>query len=878
MSSKTSAAMSGSRPSGAETTDEGGAALDRLATDHRTGLSEDEAARRLIHVGANELPQATGRGVLRIAAETMREPMFLLLMGATGLYLLLGDLAEGLFLLVGAFASIGLVILQEARSERAMAALRELAQPYARVVRDGAERRVPARELVPGDILLVGEGERLPADGVLVGGEMLSVDESTLTGESAPVSKRPAIAGETAGGGEAPGAELGPWLFAGTLVVRGQGVVQVLRTAATTALGRIGTSLAAIGSEPTPLQKSANRLVGLLGLLALAYCALVAVAYALLRDDWVGGALAGLTAAIALIPEEFPMVLAVFMALGAWRLANHNVLVRRSAVIETLGGATVLCVDKTGTLTENRMAVARLWTRSSDATVQANERLGEAAGALLVLAGLASAARPVDPMDRAIRRLLQERGILPGAMEAEPERSWPLRPELMAVIQVWNEAGGPRQAAAKGAPEAIFRLCRLPADEVERLMGVVHALAEQGLRVLGVAGCRVEGAFPETPEDAPFLFAGLIGFLDPLRAEAPQALREARSAGVAVVMITGDHPTTALAIAAAAGIDTTPGALLGSEVAAMSEADLRAALLRVRVFARIQPEQKLRLVEALKADGHVVAMTGDGVNDAPALEAAHIGVAMGRKGTDVAREAADLVLLDDSFASIVGGVRMGRRIFANLRKALIYITAIHVPIAGLALAPILLGMPPLLFPMHVVLLEMAIDPMCALVFEGEASEADAMRRPPRRADEPLFGPRQLGLALVQGAAVLAGVFALYAWALAAYPEPQARGAAFLTLVLANLVLALADTVSIRGRLLAANRWMFWSVAAGAAAVLTLVLALPPLAGLFKMAAPDGRLLVVAILTALVSGGWLALTLRLYARLRASSEASPQVAG
>lgn len=819
------------------------------------GLSQVEAARLLERDGPNELPAYAGRGIVRITFETMREPMFLLLIGAAALYLVLGDLGEGLFLTSGAFATIGLVVLQEARSEKALAALRDLSQPRARVIRDNVERSVAARELVPGDIVLVGEGERLPADGALVSGEVLSVDESTLTGESAPVSKRPLEPGEIMDADAKPGAESGPSLFSGTLVVRGQAVARVSRTGAQTALGRIGVSLAAIVQEPTPLQKTAGKLVTWLGLLAIGFCAVVAIIYGLLRADWVGGALAGITVAIALIPEEFPMILAVFLALGAWRLATQQVLVRRGAVIEALGGATVLCVDKTGTLTENQMQVARLWTPSADVAVTEETLDAGPAVDLLRIAGLASAVRPVDPMDKAVRDLLGRSADKLDLTAAEPERAWPLRPDLMAVIQVWRQAGEERLAGAKGAPEAIFKLCKLAESEAIRVTGIVSAFAGQGLRVLGVASSRVIGPFPDRPEDAPFTFAGLVGFVDPVRKDVPAAIREARAAGVSVVMITGDHPATALAIARAAGIDTSGGVMLGAEIAALSPEALAERLVGVRIFARIVPEQKLAIVEGLKADGEVVAMTGDGVNDAPALEAAHIGIAMGKNGTDVAREAADLVLMDDSFASIVGGVRLGRRIFVNLRKALIYVTAIHVPIAGLALIPIVLGLPQLLFPMHVVFLELIIDPVCAMVFEAEPGAPNAMRFPPRQREESLFGPAQLGLALLQGLGVLIGVLGVYVWALGRYPETEARGAAFLALVMGNLVLALADASSTGGRLFAPHRKIYWMISAAAGGVLTLVLTVPPLAAVFKVTPPHPPLLGLALLVAVLGGGW-----------------------
>lgn len=824
--------------------------------DPLVGLSTSEARQRLATLGYNDLPREPGRGLLRICLETMREPMFFLLLGAASLYLILGDLIEGLFLAAGAMASIGLVVLQEARSERALATLRELSQPFTRVMRDGVPVRVPARELVAGDVLLIGEGERLPADARLVGGEVLTVDESALTGESAPATKVPAKPEDPGAANPVLGAEESPYLFAGTLVVRGQGVAIVIRTGSHSALGQIGASLAAIDQQRTPLQVAAGRLVARLGALAIGFCALVAVGYGVVRDDWVGGVLAGITVAISLIPEEFPMVLAVFLALGAWRLAMHKVLTRRSAVIETLGGASALCVDKTGTLTENRMQVAALFSNSDHVEISGadvNECRDGPAGELIRLAALASAVHPVDPMDRAIRSLNGAASVS-DAFAGEPEVTWPLRPELMAVVQIWRTDGDVRIAAAKGAPEAIWKLCRLPADETAQMQRLVERYAERGLRVLGVASACMQTRFVDDPSTTTFTFAGLLGFIDPVRSDVPPALAEARAAGIMVIMITGDHPATALAIAKSAGLETSAGVLIGSEIANLAISELSARLRNVRVCARIAPNQKLRIVEALKADGQVVAMTGDGVNDAPALQAAHIGIAMGKKGTDVAREAADLVLLDDSFASIIGGIRLGRRIFSNLRRALTYITAIHVPIAGLALCPILLGLPPLLFPMHVVLMELAIDPTCAIVFEAEPGDAQAMRRPPRKPGEALFGSRQIGLALLQGLVIFISVLGLYAWALRIYPEPDARGAAFTALVLANLVLALVDSAGAAG-IFASKRKMYWLTSSAVVSLLFVILWFPTAAKVWQVARPDASLLLISILVAFVSGSW-----------------------
>jgi Ca2+-transporting ATPase len=813
------------------------AVVETPAPDATQGLDGRTALNRLAEVGPNEIEKPRSRTVGIILRETMREPMFLLLLAGSAIYLMVGDLGEGVFLLCAAGLTIGLVVVQEARSENALKALRALAQPYARVIREGVTRHIPAREIVPGDLMLLAEGERIPADGELVGGDVLSIDESLLTGESAPVDRRPAL---SQGDSEAK-------VFAGTMVVRGSARSLVLQTGSRTRFGAIGASLARTTEELTPLQKTARRLVGYLAVAALVFCVVVFIAYGILRQDWLQGGLTALTVAISLLPEEFPMVLAVFLALGAWRLARHNVLVRRSAAIEALGGATILCVDKTGTLTRNQMKLVRGWHAGSYLELQSPLPKHSAAQSLLKAAAMASAVRPIDPMDRAIAELS-------GPVVDEPVRTWPLRPGRLAVIQLWRCDGG-ETAAAKGAPETIFGMCKLESAEIAELRRAIETMAQAGLRVLGVASAQFDRSFPDDPSDAVFKFEGLIGFMDPLRDDAADALKEAGAASISVAMITGDHPATALAIAHEAGIDSLNGVLIGEELDRLDDAALRQRVARVRIFARISPEQKLRLVEALKANGEIVVMTGDGVNDGPALQAAHIGIAMGRRGSDVAREAADIVLLDDSFASIVGGVRLGRRIFANLRKALIFITAVHVPLAGLALIPILLGWPPLFMPMHVVLLELVIDPACSLVFEAEASEADAMKRPPRKAQEALFGAGQASLAVLQGVIVLAVVTVFFGWALSIAPEREARGAAFASLVVANLFLALANSAGGRFGVFYRSHAAFWIISVVTCLVLAACLHVPALAAVLHISAPDWSVLGPGLAIAAAAGGW-----------------------
>jgi Ca2+-transporting ATPase len=605
------------------------------------------------------------------------------------------------------------------------------------------------------------------------------------------------------------------------------------------------------------LQRSTGRLVSRFGVFSLIACALVILAHGLLRRDWAGGALSGITLGISLVPEEFPMVLAIFLSLGAWRLAQHKVLVRRSAVIETLGAASLLCVDKTGTLTENRMSVTVLWREGHVWSARDGGSLEAGFGRLLQVAALGSAVRPVDPMDRAVREAAQAQGA--SIDGPEPLRTYPLRPERLAFIQVWPEAEGGVLLAAKGAPEAIFRLCRLEEEASIRLHTEVAELAAKGLRVLGAASARRPVDDNEDPDAVRFTFEGLIAFHDPVRADVPAALSEAGRAGIKVAMITGDYPATALEIARSAGIDTEGGVLTGDEIARLDSAALRERAARVRVFARITPEQKLTLVQAFKANGEVVAMTGDGVNDAPALETAHIGIAMGRHGTDVAREAADIVLLDDRFASIVAGVRLGRRIFANLRKALTYIMAVHVPIAGLALLPILLGLPPILFPAHVVVLELVIDPVCSIVFEGGPSERSAMERPPRRRNETPFGVRQVAFGLLEGLLVLTLAFAFYAQALrVGLDAPQARAASFVMLVAANLALAISSSVERGVKALDRRHTVFWAIAGTAATVLALAVYTPLGGRLFQFAPVAPTTLMLAVAAGVVGGGVLRL--------------------
>jgi Ca2+-transporting ATPase len=817
------------------------------------GLSEQQAAERLRAEGYNELPASRRRSLMGLALGILREPMFLLLVGCGALYLFLGDVQEALLLLGFVFVVMGIELYQEHKTERALEALRDLSSPRALVIRDGQPRRIPGREVVPGDILVLAEGDRVPADAVLLSATNLAVDESLLTGESVPVRKAAdPVVHET----RPPGGDDLPFVYSGTLVVQGQGVARVLATGAPTQLGKIGKALESVEPEPTLLQKETDRLVRTVAVAALAVCAVVVVAYGLTRRDWTHGLLAGLTLAISLLPEEFPVVLTVFLALGAWRLARQRVLTRRAAAVETLGAITVLCVDKTGTLTLNRMAVARLFAGGQYYEVSGSPAgpLPETFHEVVEYAILASRPDPFDPMEKAFHQLGQE--YLAGTEHLHRDwilvREYPLSPGLLAVSQVWKSPDGQEYViAAKGAPEAVADLCHLDAQQTERLLEHVRALADQGLRVLGVARAFFRPqALPGEQHSFAFTFVGLVGLADPVRPAVPAAVRECYAAGVRVVMITGDYPGTARSIARQVGLSPSEEVITGPELEAMSEAELRRRVETVNVFARVVPEQKLRLVNALKAAGAVVAMTGDGVNDAPALKAANVGIAMGGRGTDVAREAAALVLLDDDFASLVAAIRQGRRIFDNLQKAMAYTFAVHVPIAGMSLLPVLLGWPLVLTPVHVVFLELIIDPTCSVVFEAEPEEADVMRRPPRDPHARLFGRRTLGLSLLQGASVLVIVLAVFAVALyRGQGELDARALSFTTLIVANLGLILANrswSRTILASFRTPNPFLWW-VVGGAVVFLGCVLYVPFLRDLFRFSTlhPDDLLLCLA---------------------------------
>ena len=802
------------------------------------GLTQQEVNEKLASEGYNELPSSKPKSVFQIALGVVKEPMFLLLVACGTLYLLLGDVQEGLMLLSFVFVVMGIEFFQEKKTEKALDALKDLASPRALVIRDGETIRIAGRDVVTDDIVVLQEGDRVPADAVVLSCINLSADESLLTGEPVPVSKREWKEGDTA---FTPGGDDLPVVYSGSMIVQGNGVVRVVATALNTEIGKIGKALQSVKDEPTQLKREMGTLVKRLAIIGVVLCVLVVVIYTFTRADLLNGFLAGITLAMAMLPEEFPVVLTIFLALGAWRMSKKNVLTRHPAAVETLGSATVLCTDKTGTLTQNKMTVTCLYNGNDFTDIVSGETFTDPFHEIIEYGILSSQTNPFDPMEKAIINIGDQYLQNSEHIHADwvMEKEYALSKELLAMSRVFSNTGTKEQViATKGAPEAIFDLCHLDQKSIGKYEKAVSDMASRGLRVLGVARAKIpQGELPAIQHDFDFEFLGLIGLSDPIRENVPLAVAECYKAGIRVVMITGDYPVTATNIGREIGIQNPELFITGSELEQLSEDELCKRIGNVNIFARVVPEQKLKIVNALKKNNEIVAMTGDGVNDAPALKAANIGIAMGEKGTDVAREASSLVLMDDNFSSIVGAVRMGRKIFDNLQKALAYIFAIHVPIAGLSLIPVFFAdMPLILWPVHIVFLELIIDPACSIIFEAEKEEKNVMSRPPKDINEPFFGAKKILLSCSQGIGILLICLLVYLVGLKmGYSASGVRTLTFVTLIVSNIAVILSNrswTSNIFTILFTPNKAVKW-VVGGAVFFLMLILNIPFLLELFQ---------------------------------------------
>ncbi|MDD5457157.1 MAG: cation-translocating P-type ATPase [Candidatus Margulisbacteria bacterium] len=827
------------------------------------GLSTKEVAVRLQKFGFNELPTSKKRNILGIILDVIKEPMFMLLIAGGFIYLLLGDTGEALLLLFFVFVIMSITIYQENKTEHALEALRDLSSPRALVIREGDQKRIAGRDVVVDDVMILREGDRVPADARIIWQMNLSVDESLLTGEAAPVRKKAEEQNIDCRDLRPGGHDL-PVVYSGTLVVGGQGIAKVVATGPYTEIGKIGKSLQTIQETKTPLQLETGRIVKYIFIFAVILSLTLVLVNGLRHGDWLNGILAGISLAMAMLPEEFPVVLTIFLALGAWRISKNKVLTRKVSAVETLGAATVLCADKTGTLTQNKMRIAALVNGNDVHKIVWDKKidLPEAYHELIEYGILASKKDPFDPMEKALNEL----GTITLQTTEHLHADWPLiqeyplSHELLALSHAWKIKDKQTYIiAAKGAPEAIMDLCHLSVQKQKSINKKVEELADQGLRILGVAKaiCKDDN-LPRSQHDFEFIFIGLIGWQDPIRDTVPGAVETCYQAGIRVIMITGDYPATARNIAEQIGLKNSDQIITGPELDNMSDGLFQEKVKTVSIFARVVPEQKLRIVNALKSGKQVVGMTGDGVNDAPALKSAHIGIAMGERGTDVAREASDLVLLNDDFSSIVAAIRMGRRIFDNLRKAMSYIICVHIPIAGIAILPVILGWPILLYPVHIVFLELIIDPACSVVFESEPEEKNIMQRPPRDSHAPLFSRKLLFLSLLQGLFALCTVTFIFRMSLInGYSEKEARTIAFITLIIANLSLILTNRTwnrSIISSIFTPNKSLVF-VFSGAILFLFCILYVPLLQNIFHFSFMHIDDVFVSLLAGLLSIGW-----------------------
>ena len=779
-------------------------------TEKYQGLTQKQVAESRKRSGRNELAAAVKPSFFKIALKEFSEPAFLLLIGAACIYFALGEPRDGCIMLVFVAASGAVNLYQEWRTDKTLDALKNLSSPKVTVIRDAREQEIDSAELVPGDVMLLAEGQKISADAEILFCDGLGVDESALTGESDIVWKT-----------DKKDEHGRHWrqdrCYAGTNVLTGRAVTKVSATGLGTEHGKIGRDVAEAPDRPTPLEKQTRKLVRNCSFFSLALMLLVVAATLKNGSGFIDAALSGITIAMATIPEEFPVVMTVFLAMGAWRLARRNALIRRIPSVETLGAVTVLCVDKTGTLTQNRMALRELVPCG---------RHGEKE--LLEVSAMACETDPYDPMETALLKRAADEGLDVKALQGhELVCEYPFSSEARMMGHVWDGENG-LTLAAKGSPENIFKLCRLDENEKRYMEEQQEQLSDSGCRVLAVAVGRGLKEPPRELADATLELVGLAAFMDPPRETVPASIAACNNAGIRVAMITGDNSTTAHRIAHEVGLAGGPGEgeeheiITGDELEALDDAALTERLKKVTIFSRILPREKMRIVSAFHAAGEVTAMTGDGVNDAPALKYADIGIAMGNRGTQVAREAADMVLLDDDFSTIVATVRDGRLIYDNIRKAMEYVIVIHIPIALSALAAPLLGLPTLLLPVHVVLLEMIIDPTCSVVFERQPAEPDIMSRPPRPANSAIVTRGLFAKAVMQGLVIFAAVFGSYT-ALLPYGPERARTFFLAALVLSNLFLVYENR---------SNRLPFWTKTDEKLDAVPWVINLAILAGLF----------------------------------------------
>lgn len=830
------------------------------------GLTSTQAKELQDKYGRNELVTEKRETFFHKILSVISEPMFLLLIISAIIYFILGEPRDGAIMLIFVVGVISIETIQEWKTDKTLHALKDLSAPQIKVLRDGCEKVINSVNLVPGDIMFISEGVKIPADGVVLKASTLCIDESSLTGEPEGVWKAAKDDNVKPNNEEDAAKGKDYWqldyCYAGTLVTQGTGTILVDKIGAATEYGKIGKNVAAAPERPSPLQKQTTSLVKLCAGIAAALFALVAtVTFFNIQDHaiverMIESILSGVTLAMAMIPEEFPVILTVFLSMGAWRLAKKRSLVRKLPAVETLGAVSVLCVDKTGTITMNKMTVREVWNLTGDI------------GRQNTIMGMGCEPDAYDPMEKAMVTYCEEQGLTKDIIfGGELIKEYAFTDETKMMGHVWKN-DGETVIAAKGSPEHIVKICMLSGHDAGIVQNKILEMSKTGLRVIAIGEMPLESetSIPETLKDCRLQFCGLVGLADPPRESVREDIRICTKAGVRVVMITGDNGITASSIARQIGMPNCDRIITGDELNEMNGEELREKVKKVSIFSRVIPEHKMRIVKAFQENGEVVAMTGDGVNDAPALKYADIGIAMGERGSEVSREAADLILLDDNFSTIVDTIKDGRRIYDNIKKAVGYVLTIHIPIAFASLFAPLLGISPanlLLLPLHVVLLELVIDPTCSIVLERQPAEPDIMERAPRKQKEKILNGKLLFKSLMQGFTIFGGAFATYLAFLNQYPQnaPLARTMALSIILLSNVLLVQvnsSDTMfAIKSIVRLIKDGVMWAVSIGTLVGLFLML-YTPLSEFLRLAPLSAKQFLMAVAIAFVSVAWVEL--------------------
>lgn len=815
--------------------------------DHLKGLNDKEVAASRKQYGDNRIEAGHKNTGLELLINILKEPMLILLFAISVIYLVIGDYGEALFMFLAIVIVSAISLYQDTRSKKALEALEKLNEPLSKVIRNAQVLEIPTHEIVVGDLSITEEGKMINADGQIEHSNDFSVNEASLTGESFSVFKSSESEDNK--------------VYSGTLTVSGMAVFKVEKTGAATRLGKIGLSISDIKEAASPLQLQISRFVKAMAIIGIIIFAMVCAVSYYHTGNLTGSLLNGLTLAMSVLPEEIPVAFTTFMALGAWKLMREGIIVKRSSIVETLGSTTIICTDKTGTITENTMQLKQLYDYRSDKLFDEEAFNDPALSTLIAYAMWSSEPVPFDPMEKTLHKVYGKTQSRDLRKAFQMIHEYPLEGKPPMMTHIFENEARQRVIAAKGAPEAILSVSALSASEQEKVRDIVKTLGQKGFRVLGVARSDFEGDhFPGRQQDIKFTFLGLVIFYDPPKKDIREVFRQIYHAGIKVKVITGDNTDTTKSIAAQAGIENTSAAVEGQAIMQYPEEQLLQAVEEQVLFTRMFPDAKLAVVNALKKQGEVVAMLGDGVNDGPALKAAHIGVAMGSKGTEIAKSAAALVITNDDLSKLITGIASGRRIYANIKKAIQYIISIHIPIILTVSLPLFLGwvFPQIFTPVHVIFLELVMGPTCSIVYENEPMEKNTMLKKPRKMTDTFLSWKELSISIVQGLVITAGVLFAYQYTVRnGGNEAETRAMVFSTLIFANILLSLANR-SFHYSLFESfkNRNMLFVLVSGLTLVLlAAILYIAPLAAFFQLTGLDAAQLGTATGIAAISVLW-----------------------